>query len=56
MQKRGWNDGSSKGLQEERRGRAGHRGQIVTWFDLFDADERQNSRQPTADGRKKRRN
>ena len=40
MRKRGWNDGSSKGLIADKRA-AGlkKRSDILTWFDLFDADE-----------------
>jgi len=41
MRKRGWSDGSSKALQQvKRRVAMGRRKSIVTWFDLFDADER----------------
>ena len=40
MMKRGWNDGSSEGLEEEKRKSGlGDRKDIVTWFGLFDADE-----------------
>ena len=40
MKKRGWRDGSSEGLAADKRA-AGLAAQsdIVTWFDLFDADE-----------------
>ena len=40
MRKRGWRDGSSPGLAADKR-KAGlaKRADIVTWFDLFDADE-----------------
>jgi len=40
MRKRGWKDGSSEGLASDKRA-AGLEGRsdIVTWFDLFDADE-----------------
>lgn len=40
MRKRGWKDGSSEGLESDKR-KAGlaERTDIVTWFDLFDADE-----------------
>jgi len=40
MRKRGWMDGSSTGLESDKRA-AGleARADIVTWFDLFDADE-----------------
>lgn len=40
MKKRGWRDSSSKGLAADKRA-AGSRARddIVTWFDLFDADE-----------------
>jgi hypothetical protein len=41
MEKRGWKDGSSPGLEKDKR-EAGltRRDDIQTWFDLFDADER----------------
>lgn len=41
MQKRGWQDGSSAGLEKDKQeaGLAG-RNDILTWFDLFDDDER----------------
>lgn len=41
MRKRGWNDPTSASVQSEKR-KAGlaARKDIVTWFDLFDADER----------------
>lgn len=40
MQKRGWNDPSSRGLQAEKKADGfGDHDDIVTWFDLFDADE-----------------
>lgn len=40
MRKRGWNDPSSEGLQKEKeRSGRGKRSDIVTWFDLFDAEE-----------------
>ena len=40
MRKRGWRDPSSDGLESDKRhaGLAG-RADIVTWFDLFDAEE-----------------
>ena len=40
MKKRGWNDGSSEGLESDKKA-AGltARSDILTWFDLFDADE-----------------
>jgi len=48
MRKRGWNDASSEGLEKEKRAAGlGKRTEIVTWFDLFDADEeRQNADKP----------
>jgi len=40
MRKRGWNDPSSEGLEEEKRAAGlGSRPDIVTWFDLFDVEE-----------------
>ena len=40
MRKRGWNDPSSEGLESEKRAAGlADRAEIVTWFDLFDADE-----------------
>src|SRR5215217_1582878 len=40
MQKRGWKDGSSPGLEADKRDAGlGRRKDIQTWFDLFDADE-----------------
>ena len=40
MQKRGWNDAASAGLEEEKRADGlGDRADIRTWFELFDADE-----------------
>jgi len=40
MRKRGWKDSSSLGLeQDKRKGGLAERSEIVTWFDLFDADE-----------------
>lgn len=40
MKKRGWQDGSSEGLMADKRTAGlGRRADIVTWFDLFDADE-----------------
>ncbi len=40
MQKRGWNDPASGGLKEEKQAAGfGHRGDIRTWFELFDAEE-----------------
>lgn len=40
MRKRGWKDGSSEGLAADKRACGlGGRSDIVTWFDLFDADE-----------------
>jgi hypothetical protein len=46
MRKRGWNDSSSEGLMADKR-KAGlaKRSDIVTWFDLFDADEERNKAQ-----------
>jgi gluconokinase len=45
MKKRGWRDPSSKGLAVDKRA-AGlkARSDILTWFDLFDADERRKRR------------
>lgn len=57
MQKRGWNDPSSKSLQAEKEAAGlGAENRIVTWFDLFDADERPVSERSKAHTRKKRRN
>lgn len=44
MKKRGWNDASSPGLEKTKR-RVGwaKRNDIITWFDLFDADEERKS-------------
>jgi hypothetical protein len=54
MQKRGWNDGSSKGLEEEKEGaELDDRDDLVTWFDVFDAEERP-PRKKTATRRKRR--
>ncbi len=40
MKKRGWRDGSSEGLAADKRAAGlAARSDIVTWFDLFDADE-----------------
>ena len=40
MRKRGWKDGSSDGLMADKRAAGlAQRADIVTWFDLFDADE-----------------
>ena len=40
MRKRGWRDSSSGGLEHDKRAAGlAHRSEIVTWFDLFDADE-----------------
>jgi gluconokinase len=40
MMKRGWNDPSSPGLEQDKRGAGlANRSDIVTWFDLFDAEE-----------------
>jgi hypothetical protein len=40
MRKRGWKDTSSKGLERARRALGfGKRADLVTWFDLYDADE-----------------
>ena len=42
MMKRGWRDGSSAGLEADKaKAGLGKRKTIVTWFDLFDADEGQ---------------
>ena len=54
MQKRGWNDGTSASLQKEKDAAGlGDREDIVTWFDLFDAEEAPASKSGTL--RKKRR-
>lgn len=54
MQKRGWNDGSSAGLSTERKAAGlADRDDIVTWFDLFEADELPESKRTKA-GRKRR--
>lgn len=44
MMKRGWRDETTSGLEKEKRD-AGLRGRndLVTWFDLFDADEGRRS-------------
>jgi gluconokinase len=56
MQKRGWNDGSSKGLKKDRTAAGlGDRDDIVTWFDLFDADEQPPRKKSVAKSGKKRR-
>ena len=40
MRKRGWNDSSTPGLNADKRAAGlARRAGIVTWFDLFDADE-----------------
>lgn len=40
MRKRGWRDSSSESLETAKRAaRLGHRRDIVTWFDLFEAEE-----------------
>jgi gluconokinase len=40
MRKRGWNDASSAGLLADKRAASlEKRSDILTWFDLFDADE-----------------
>ena len=40
MRKRGWKDSSAEGLEADKRDAGlGHRSDLVTWFDLFDADE-----------------
>ena len=40
MRKRGWKDASSEGLEHDKRAAGlAKRSDIVTWFDLFDADE-----------------
>ncbi len=45
MKKRGWNDATSPGLEEtKRRSGLARRRDIVTWFDLFDADEKRKKR------------
>jgi len=45
MRKRGWRDSTSENLEREKRESGlGQRKDIVTWFDLFDADE---GRSPT---------
>lgn len=41
MRKRGWNDDTSESVQEEKAAAGlGDREDIVTWFDLFEAEER----------------
>jgi hypothetical protein len=56
LQKRGWNDGTSESVQEAKAAaRLGNEDQIATWFDLFDADERQNPKLPKTSAPKKRR-
>jgi len=55
MQKRGWNDGTSSSLLTEKTAAGlGEREEIVTWFDLFVADERPR-RKPAKAGKKKSR-
>lgn len=45
MRKRGWRDPSSEGLEQEKRSSGfGKRSDIVTWFDLFDAEEERAKR------------
>ena len=45
MRKRGWNDPSSEGLEHDKRASGlVRRPDIVTWFDLFDADEKRKRR------------
>ena len=40
MRKRGWKDTSTPGVESDKRAAGlGKRSDIVTWFDLFDADE-----------------
>jgi hypothetical protein len=40
MRKRGWNDSSSAGLEKDKRAAGlAKRADLMTWFDLFDADE-----------------
>jgi gluconokinase len=40
MMKRGWNDGSTEGLEADKRAAGlGKRADILTWFQLFDAEE-----------------
>ena len=40
MRKRGWNDAASAGLQSQKEAAGlGHRDDIMTFFDLFDAEE-----------------
>ncbi|HEY0944536.1 MAG TPA: DUF5069 domain-containing protein [Opitutaceae bacterium] len=47
MRKRGWQDASSEGLESEKRQVGlGARKDIVTWFDLFDAEEERAPRGP----------
>jgi gluconokinase len=54
MQKRGWKDGSSPGLERDKRAAGlARRKDIQTWFDLFDADERPGrSAKPSARGQR----
>ena len=45
LKKRGWNDSSSSGLEQDKRANGlGRRPDIVTWFDFFDADEERKRR------------
>jgi gluconokinase len=47
MMKRGWRDEASSGLEEAKREAGlGRRKDILTWFDLFDADEGRRSSRP----------
>ena len=47
MMKRGWHDESSGGLEEAKRESGfGDREDILTWFDLFDADESRHKTRP----------
>ena len=45
MRKRGWRDSTTESLEVEKRNSGfGRRKDIVTWFDLFDADEGRSPR------------
>ena len=45
MRKRGWNDPSSAGLEADKRAAGlAARSDILTWFDLFDTDEKRTKK------------
>lgn len=51
MAKRGWNDATSDSVEEAKaRNGFADRADIVTWFDLFDADEDRRSSNPALGG------